>query len=71
MGMLFEVYCYSGFLAIWTGNLLAHFNSLLKSAQGELQDGRHMSLRSHPKMQLTIQNTFLETMTQKDTCPTV
>lgn len=68
--MLFGVYCHSGFLAIWT-DLLEHFDSLLTHAQGEIQDRIHMSLRSHPNMQMMIQSMFLESMTQKDTCPTM
>lgn len=67
--MLFGVYCHSGFLATWTGDLLEHFDSVLTHAQGEIQGG--MTLKSRPNMQLMIQSMFLESMTQKDTCPTV
>lgn len=67
-GMLFGLYCYSGFLNnhIWSGELLEHFGSLPTHAQGETQDRIYMSLN----MQLMIQNMFLKSTAQNNTCPT-
>jgi len=69
--MLFGVHCLSGFLATWTGNLLERFDCLLTHAQGEIQDRIHVSLRSHPNIELMIQSMLLESMTQKDICSTL